>query len=263
MSQSKSLKTCEEDTCLKAVKTRGMCSNHYEQWRRKNRHLVKPKKGRWDNADGSRMGCFKPGCDKPVETQGLCKQHYSNFHYLTTKGANKTRRNRKLTDYDGVRTVPDCTFEGCDNLEFNPGLCAGHYYQGLRGEELRPLHERHDCPVPGCDGSFNVKLGKRGVCRSHSDVMWRFSLSRERLIELMEPGVCSTPGCLRTDRLVLDHDHSCCPPVGGGTRKVSCGECVRGVLCNGCNTALGLLGEDLKRIAGLRDYIERFQGGTK
>lgn len=32
---------------------------------------------------------------------------------------------------------------------------------------------------------------------------------------------------------LVDHDHTCCP----GTK--SCGRCVRGLLCNPCNTGLG------------------------
>lgn len=257
MSQSKIEKTCTESNCTKRVKSRNLCNNHYEQWRRRNRDLVLPKRGRWDNEDGTRMSCLKPECSKPVETQGLCKQHYGNFHYLTTRGAEKSRRNRKLTDYNGVKTIPDCAFEGCGREEFNPGLCAAHYYQNLRGEELRPIRERADCPIPGCGGWFNVKLSKRGVCRTHSDVMWRFSLSREALIELMAPGMCYSPGCNRTERLSIDHDHSCCPSsFETRGRKVSCGGCVRGLLCSTCNTALGLLQESPERIRGLLSYLE-------
>lgn len=52
--------------------------------------------------------------------------------------------------------------------------------------------------------------------------------------------------------LVVDHDHSCCP---GAT---SCGRCVRGFLCPGCNTALGMMGDDSARLLAAARYLNDF-----
>jgi recombination endonuclease VII len=50
-------------------------------------------------------------------------------------------------------------------------------------------------------------------------------------------GLCAI--CLRPEpRLLIDHDHRHCAGQEG------CPRCVRGYLCNGCNSALGWLGGD-------------------
>lgn len=54
-------------------------------------------------------------------------------------------------------------------------------------------------------------------------------------------------------RLVVDHDHTCCP---GAT---SCGACVRGLICHHCNVAAGMLNDDPDRAAALAKYLERFR----
>jgi hypothetical protein len=49
--------------------------------------------------------------------------------------------------------------------------------------------------------------------------------------------------------LNIDHDHSCCPG------SYSCGKCLRGLLCNKCNTALGLLQDSTAILARAIEYI--------
>lgn len=47
--------------------------------------------------------------------------------------------------------------------------------------------------------------------------------------------------------LVVDHDHNCC--TAPTLQKPACGACVRGLLCSGCNVALGRIENGLKRLA--------------
>jgi len=49
--------------------------------------------------------------------------------------------------------------------------------------------------------------------------------------------------------LFVDHDHGCCP----GDK--SCGYCVRGLLCNGCNRGVGFLGDDPATVQQALEYL--------
>lgn len=51
--------------------------------------------------------------------------------------------------------------------------------------------------------------------------------------------------------LVVDHAHDCC----SGPR--SCGRCVRGLLCNSCNMAIGLLNERVSHFTRAILYLDR------
>lgn len=54
-------------------------------------------------------------------------------------------------------------------------------------------------------------------------------------------------------KLVIDHNHRCCPYKKNGG---SCGRCVRGLLCAECNQGIGLLGEDPGRLQGAIKYLQ-------
>jgi hypothetical protein len=69
-------------------------------------------------------------------------------------------------------------------------------------------------------------------------------------IDLIE--LAPTSSGKRMARLVVDHDHGCC----GGSH--SCGRCVRGFLCGRCNSALGMMGENLQSIRKMTGYLERY-----
>lgn len=69
----------------------------------------------------------------------------------------------------------------------------------------------------------------------------QYKITPERFAALVErqSGKCVCGKTFGTEKGMLpciDHDHVCCP-----SKKRSCGRCVRGLLCNRCNTVLGLL----------------------
>ncbi|WP_093929588.1 endonuclease domain-containing protein [Streptomyces sp. ok210] len=65
-------------------------------------------------------------------------------------------------------------------------------------------------------------------------------------------GVCKI--CRRGDvggrSLAVDHDHECCPQ-----QMKSCGNCIRGLLCHNCNTAIGHLRDSAELCIRAAKYL--------
>lgn len=53
-------------------------------------------------------------------------------------------------------------------------------------------------------------------------------------------------------RLAVDHDHRCC-----SESAKSCGKCIRGLLCNSCNTVMGKIEEKPALAKRFADYVDR------
>lgn len=80
----------------------------------------------------------------------------------------------------------------------------------------------------------------------------RHNTTRETLLALQGSVKMECAVCRSRDDLVIDHDHGCCPGPN------SCGACVRGLLCNGCNAAEGFL-----RTAVNAERLARYMRRTK
>lgn len=80
----------------------------------------------------------------------------------------------------------------------------------------------------------------------------RHGLSIEQYNELLaeQGGRCAICGVVPDRPFAIDHDHKCCPGVH------SCGKCVRGLLCNNCNTGIGMMADDPARLRSAANYLE-------
>jgi hypothetical protein len=90
----------------------------------------------------------------------------------------------------------------------------------------------------------------------HANIFWRYGVDEDWYLEkLAEQGgrcaICGTddPGA-GTVSFCIDHDHACC----SGMR--SCGRCLRGLLCNRCNRALGYFNDDPVVLQAAADYVK-------
>jgi hypothetical protein len=119
------------------------------------------------------------------------------------------------------------------------------------------------------------KDGRRGICKTcHSEYMTEYyarnpekyavklakanitvpNWKRHKITEESYNGMLDEHGgnchvCKLRPAINIDHDHTCCDSAH------SCGDCVRGVLCSQCNTALGLLGDDVDTVQSALKYL--------
>jgi len=87
--------------------------------------------------------------------------------------------------------------------------------------------------------------------KNKTDFNWkRHGLTKEQYDKLMKKHDGKCHSCKDRLAINIDHDHSCC-----SSQRSSCGKCIRGILCSQCNTALGLLNDEPKKIKSLLKYI--------
>src|SRR5271157_4560843 len=79
----------------------------------------------------------------------------------------------------------------------------------------------------------------------------------EQIEELLatQNGLCAICQEPTTEKLQVDHDHACC----SGTNRITCGKCIRGLLCKQCNRMLGFAKDDPARLRRAAEYLEKFK----
>lgn len=85
---------------------------------------------------------------------------------------------------------------------------------------------------------------------------WKYKLEPLDIetILIQQNFMCAIPMCktpIDISSMHVDHDHMCC----NNKNKQTCGKCVRGFLCNSCNTGLGRFRDDPDFLKEAFNYI--------
>lgn len=254
----------------------GLCKSHNNQ-KLQGRDLrpLQRKQVPLTEAVCSGPGADGTGCDRAVayKKSGLCRAH----HVQKNAGESLRPLNvyRHANDPRG-----ECEYEDCNRPMYCRGLCSAHYTQRQSGQQLGLLaseswthescmdrNEKGEKRCRGCKqwhplSAYNVNNNRPDklaeycrACRTLRRAQTTYGLSPEAYQGLLldQGGGCAICGRLSSrgtqKSLSIDHDHACCPGPG------SCGGCVRGLLCDDHNLAIGYLQDDAQLAKRLALYL--------
>lgn len=149
------------------------------------------------------------------------------------------------------------------NQRFCGAACRNLYLKEWRKNKGPSIDEPIPCDV--CGSQFVRRSGNQKYCSQGCADAAKDHKQSERALRsryMMTPiqfrdmydrqgGACAICGYKFTSRtsIHVDHDHSCCPT------GVSCGGCVRGLLCRRCNTLIGQADDDLNVLRKAIAYL--------
>jgi hypothetical protein len=206
--------------------------------------------------------CIFPKCERPHFGKKYCQGHYWQLQQGKPLQPIQTRNQ--------PRNKVQC--ERCDHIFFPRTENHQNRCSSCRGKftsELSQTREKSRTAPPGkrwCRGCEKYRAEKffpytSARCKPCLKVYT--TERRAQKVYSMDPGMyqklweyqggrCAI--CQRatgaTKALSVDHDHKCCPG------KASCGKCIRGLLCGGCNyKVLGHLRDDVDALLRALSYL--------
>lgn len=194
--------------------------------------------------------CSVESCVNNATCRGYCQTHYSRWFKWGDPLADVPIRREKLKPIDeSDRTCRVCNRDRSITK-----------FKWLR------VKERYHTVCMDCVASWQSNYQKKK--REEDEDYWvsrrlkyNYKLTMEDFEAMMtaQGGRCAI--CKRTPeesanrrhkRLVVDHDHACCPGMK------SCGKCVRGLLCYSCNSALGAFFDSVEVLDAAAAYRRSF-----
>lgn len=205
--------------------------------------------------------CSVPGCGYPTRTKytDLCGAHYERRRLTGSTSPEKPVKRIRLS----------CSVEGCARKHASLGFCSLHYDRfrktGTVSAEVPPriLRDvrRNDAGSRWCHACSQWlperEFDSANVCTRCRQVS-NFGLNRREWDAIFDAQGRCCAICRRTDPggngWHTDHDHSCC-----AASRSTCGKCLRGILCSGCNTGIGLLRDDPDILNSAATYLRGYE----
>lgn len=192
--------------------------------------------------------CVEEDCKAAAHSRGMCASHYGYWW----------RANRD----DLVATAV------CEECGAGVALRAAgrmrKFCSRRCSETSKSRRYRQQATCPSCKGEKPTSRWLCVSCTKRKTLQRRmalYGLTLERAEQMLseQDGRCVICTVAITfDTLHVDHDHKCCDNgdyPGGKWYAASCGKCVRGFLCPGCNVALGSFRDDADRMEAAARYI--------
>lgn len=230
------MKVCKVSDCNKLAKARGLCSAHYSQLRRTGNPLGSLKKPETIQVDGFVAQQPQEGCS--VETciaSHFCKG-YCSFHY------------QRWTDY-GDPNPPHMLSAEERRIKQVCSKC------GLNSRVVSPTTSKI---YSWCQPCMNENTREWNA--SEAGPRWRRYKLKKSVIEQMKQAqlnACAICGDSFNDVMDhVDHDNRCCPQKT--STDVTCGKCVRALLCGSCNQGLGNFKDNPERLMNAINYLRKW-----
>jgi len=194
-------------------------------------------------------------CKKCQESKPLDQFHkttlkhqddYIDYYckYCRTGANVKSQRNNKKR----------CSLDDCNRPHYAKSWCRMHYTRMSRHNTL----EAKIGIVADDDVTYHYK-GKKVVYIRAAYLRRKYKMTLQEFLERAANG-CEICGDKPERTLHVDHDHKCCNVLN------TCGECVRGIICNKCNQAVdkyeaGLMRPDYPIVDKIKEYVDKYAKG--